>query len=195
MPKRSENKVKLLMGHVFDRETQRLKSELKRISKALLKSTVDNSSMVDGISRGECILELVSLSIDAAGVVCDAPVLNFLKPIVGIAAMICDTAKSVKSNHEAALGLAKHSSVVTKCLVDYAATHDVSAASNDEALVVLKSALGDIQSYFAALQKPRHRLASWIIVNHEKDRTVQLNRALDEALALFTVRHSVFAVP
>jgi hypothetical protein len=33
------------------------------------------------------------------------------------------------------------------------------------------------------------------MVNYEKDRTVQLNRALDEALALFTVRHSVFAVP
>jgi hypothetical protein len=47
--------------------------------------------------------------------------------------------QSVKSNREAALELAEHSSTVTKCIVDHAASVDLSAASNDEALVALNS--------------------------------------------------------
>jgi hypothetical protein len=45
-------------------------------------------------SRNESILELISLSTRVAGAICDVPVLNFLKPMVGIAALICDTAKA-----------------------------------------------------------------------------------------------------
>ncbi|KAJ7364478.1 hypothetical protein DFH08DRAFT_950054 [Mycena albidolilacea] len=177
MPTRSKSKV--LMSHIFDLETHRLKSELKRISKVLLDSIVR-------ISEGECIMEVLSLSIDAVGAVCDAPVLNALKPILSIVAMICDRAKSMKSNHEAVLELAKHSRLVAKSIINHAATQDISTAGHVEALAALESALEDIRVYLTALQKPRHCLMSWIMVNYEKDRTVQLNRALDEALALFT---------
>jgi hypothetical protein len=46
-----------------------------------------------GISEDEYIMEVLSLGIDAVGAVCDAPVLNALKPILSIVAMICDRAK------------------------------------------------------------------------------------------------------
>jgi hypothetical protein len=52
-----------------------------------------NSPEYSDISRRDSIFELASLTARAAGVICDAPVLNFLKPIVDIAVIICDTAK------------------------------------------------------------------------------------------------------
>lgn len=45
------------------------------------------------ISRGDSIIELASLTARATGTICDAPMLNFLKPAVGIAGIVCDTAK------------------------------------------------------------------------------------------------------
>ncbi|KAJ7764436.1 hypothetical protein B0H14DRAFT_2971663, partial [Mycena olivaceomarginata] len=185
MPARSNNGAKRLMSHLFDREYQRLKTELKRSSKALLESTNDTATD-GGISHADGILELASLSIRVATAICEAPALNFLIPAVGIAGVIYDTARSMKSNREAALELAKHSSTVTKCIVDHAARADLSAASNDEALVALNSALEKIRLYLADLQRPRHRIAFFIMANQEKDRTMQLNRGLDKVLMLFT---------
>ncbi|KAJ6502049.1 hypothetical protein C8R45DRAFT_607906 [Mycena sanguinolenta] len=181
---RSKNKAKLVMDQLFNRDTRRLKAELKRISHALLKCS-DNPSSKSGI-RSEYILELASLSTRAASAICDAPVLNFLKPIVGIAETICDTAKTVKSNRDAALELAKHSSAVTKAIVDHAAALDIPEASNGEGLGLLKSALEDIRLYLTSLQQHCRRPIRWIMANQDKDRIVQLNCALDKALAIFT---------
>ncbi|KAJ7496710.1 hypothetical protein FB451DRAFT_1162841 [Mycena latifolia] len=119
-------------------------------------------------------------------VICDAPVLNFLKPAVGIVALICDTAKCVRSNHDAAIDLAQHASTVTKLIVDRVSAMDSpSAADNEDALEALKCALEDIQVYLTFLGKPRRRLAPWVFANQEKDRVVHLNGALDKALAMF----------
>ncbi|KAJ7484607.1 hypothetical protein FB451DRAFT_1169650 [Mycena latifolia] len=104
-----------------------------------------------GKSHSECVQELVSMSIRVTGAICEAPVLNFLKPVVGIAALICETAKSVQSNHAAAADLARQRAI----------------------------ALEDIQSYLAFLKKPRRRLAPWIFANQEKDRFNQLGCALE----------------
>ncbi|KAJ7865638.1 hypothetical protein B0H14DRAFT_2734101 [Mycena olivaceomarginata] len=168
MPSRSRNKAKLLVEHIFDREARRLKTELKRTLNTLLEESAKSLGYSD-ISRRDSIFELASLTARAAGVICDAPVLNFLKPIVGIAVIICDTAK--------------HSSVVTKSIVDHAASLDHSAANNGEALMALKSsvsrismrchefissrrsALEDIQLYLAALQNPRRLLALFTSAN------------------------------
>ncbi|KAJ7485573.1 hypothetical protein FB451DRAFT_1554457 [Mycena latifolia] len=186
MPVQSGKKAKLLLGYKFKRETNRLKAELESHLCELLamRNTCSPSSRA---SRSDSILELVSLSTRAAGAICEAPVLNFLKPVVGITALICDTAKCVESNHDAAADLAKRASAVTKCIVDRASAMDSpSAADNKDALEALKLALEDIQAYLAFLGKPRRRLAPWVFANQEKDRFVQLDSALDKALAMFS---------
>ncbi|KAF7363881.1 hypothetical protein MSAN_01046100 [Mycena sanguinolenta] len=183
-PARSKNKAKLVIEHVFNRDTSRQKAELKCISHALLQSS-DNSSPTLRIRR-EYVLELASFSTRTAVAICDAPALNFLKPIVGIAEIICDTAKTVRSNHDAALELVKHSSAVTKAIVDHAASLDVAEATDGEGLEPLKSALEDIRLYLTPLQKPYRRPTRWIMANQDKNRMVQLNLALDKALAIFT---------
>jgi hypothetical protein len=76
--------------------------------------------------------------------------------MVGIAALICDTAKvtfrdallayfidtacqSVQCNREASLDLAKHASIVTKCVVERASALDGElSASNVEAVKTLE---------------------------------------------------------
>ncbi|KAJ7485582.1 hypothetical protein FB451DRAFT_60797 [Mycena latifolia] len=184
MPAQSGKKAKLLLGYKFKQETSRLKKELENHLYDLL---AISNTLSPGLSRRECVLELVSLSTRAAGAICEAPVLNFLKPVVGVAAMICDTAKCVKSNHDAAADLAKRASAVTKCIVDRAsAMGSPSAADNEDALEALKLALEDIQAYLAFLGRPRRRLAPWVFANREKDRFVQLDSALDKALAMFS---------
>ncbi|KAJ7485580.1 hypothetical protein FB451DRAFT_1168820 [Mycena latifolia] len=183
MPVQSGKKAKLLLGYKFKRETNRLKAELE--SHFWPWATACSPS--PRASRSESILELVSLTTRAAGAICEAPVLNFLKPVVGITALICDTAKCVKSNNDAAVDLAKRASTVTKCIVDRMSAMDSpSAADNKDALEALKLALEDIQAYLAFLGKPRRRLAPWVFANQEKDRFVQLDSALDKALAMFS---------
>ncbi|KAJ7805937.1 hypothetical protein B0H14DRAFT_2877901 [Mycena olivaceomarginata] len=179
------NKAKLLVEHIFDREARRLKTELKRTLNTLLEESA-NSPEYSDISRRDSIFELASLTARAAGVICDAPVLNFLKPIVDIAVIICDTAKVNTYSFKRG----------DKSIVEHAASLDHSAANNGEALMALKSchefissrrsALEDIQLYLTALQNPRHRLTSWIMANQQKDRTMQLTHSLDKVLALFT---------
>jgi hypothetical protein len=119
-------------------------------------SLAGKSPAPSAVARNESILELVSLSTRVAGAICDVPVLNFLKPMVGIAALICDTAKvtfrdtlltysidmacqSVQGNREASLDLAKHASIVTKCVVERASALDGGlTASNVEAVKALE---------------------------------------------------------
>ncbi|KAJ7497765.1 hypothetical protein FB451DRAFT_243057 [Mycena latifolia] len=186
MPVQSGKKAKLLLGYKFKRETRRLKAELENHLYDLI-SMGSACSPSRSTSRSECVLELISLTTRAAGAICEAPVLNFLKPVVGIAALICDTAKCVKSNHDDATELAKHASMVTKCIVDRASSMDpATTANNVGALETLKLALEDIQAYLTFLGKPRRRLAPWIFATREKDRFVQLNAALDKALAMFS---------
>ncbi|KAJ7126077.1 hypothetical protein C8R44DRAFT_119692 [Mycena epipterygia] len=195
MPVRSGKKAKFLLGYKFKREGSRLKAELESHINALL-ATCGKPPASSGISRSDCILELASLSTRAAGAICEAPVLNFLKPVVGIAALICDTAKSVKSNRDAALDLAKHASAVTKCIVERASSKDGTSITKDgEALEALKLALEDVQSYYLTfLQNRRRRVTSWILANQDKDRFVGLNAALDKALAMFSVHPFRFSL-
>ncbi|KAJ7135756.1 hypothetical protein C8R44DRAFT_768964 [Mycena epipterygia] len=183
IPAGSGKKAKILGGYKFKRETSRLKKELESQMNAVLAHS-GKPSKSPGIPRSDCILELASLSTRAAGAICEAPVLNFLKPAVGISELICDTAKSVKSNRDAATELAKHASAVTKCIVERVSPKD--GTNDGEALKALKLTLDDVQSYLAVLRKPRRRVTSWLLANQEKDRFVRLNGALDKALATFS---------
>ncbi|KAJ7682974.1 hypothetical protein B0H17DRAFT_1205401 [Mycena rosella] len=172
----------------FRRDTKRLKAELENDLYAVFAT----AGKMSGASRGDCVLELVSLGTRAAGALCEAPGLNFLKPMAGIAALICDSAKSVKSNCDAAIALAKHASSVTKCIVDRVPAIDAAATDTGDALEALKScvlrtilALVDIQSHLLSLGRPRRRLAPWIFANREKERFAELSGALGKALAMF----------
>jgi hypothetical protein len=94
----------------FFRESARLKTELDRNHKTvvcglnfastnihldLLQLEMSKKpTMPSSTSRNECILEVVTLGARAAGAICDIPGVNFLKPVFGMLAVICDTAKA-----------------------------------------------------------------------------------------------------
>ncbi|KAJ7337511.1 hypothetical protein DFH08DRAFT_1014695 [Mycena albidolilacea] len=177
-------KNKLISAYKFRRDASRLKTELKGLVHASLRSSGKSSVLAP--SRGECILELVSMSVRAAGVICDAPVLNVMKPVIEITTMICDMAKRVKSNREVALALAAHASAVTKCIVERTSTDGEATAHNAEALKALNLVLEDIHSYLTILKTRHGRMTSWVLANQQKDRSAQFATALDKALALFT---------
>ncbi|KAJ7691811.1 hypothetical protein B0H17DRAFT_555689 [Mycena rosella] len=178
------------VGYKSKRELSRLKADLGNHLCAVL---AIGGIMSPVASRSDCVLELLSLSTRAAGSVCEAPALNFLEPLVGIAALICDTAKVVKSNSDAAVELTKHAGAVTKCVVDRASVMDAAAADGRDALEALTSALQDIQTYLTLLKKPRRRLVPWIFANLEKERFAQLNRALDKARQILSTAVDVRA--
>ncbi|KAF7374581.1 hypothetical protein MSAN_00342700 [Mycena sanguinolenta] len=179
----TRSKGKLLKDSTVDRETRCLEKKLKALVDALLKG-IHKPSGAEGISPGE----LANFTIRAASAVCEAPVLNFLKPVAGIAEIIAETAQTVKSNRSAALQLAAHSSMVTKAIAEHAATLGLDGfPAHSEALVALKSVLSDIHLYLTDLQKPRQRrITSWIMAKKKKDRIQELNQGLDKALTLFT---------
>ncbi|KAJ6512860.1 hypothetical protein C8R45DRAFT_328620 [Mycena sanguinolenta] len=184
MPPRS--KSKLVTDFAFAREIRRLKGELKALVDALLEGT---PKLPATESKRISAIGLANLSIRAASAICDAPVLNFLKPVVGIAEIISETAQTAKSNRSAALQLASHSGMVTKSIVEHAGKLGLDGMTADsEALVALKSVLENIHLYLTDLQKP-HRarcFKSWIMANEERDRIAEFNQGLDKALALLT---------
>ncbi|KAJ7248929.1 hypothetical protein C8J57DRAFT_1239937 [Mycena rebaudengoi] len=169
-------------GNLFSRHisSSRLKNELKNQLKTML-----HGGQPALPTRGENAVEILSISLRASTVICEAPPLNFLKPIVGIAALICETAKTVKSNGDAAEELAKHVINVTNCVVERASKNGVVQGTNEDALNILKGALEDVHSYLMFLNKRRHAI-SWLLAAQEKDRATQLNAGLDRALSLFT---------
>ncbi|KAJ6512863.1 hypothetical protein C8R45DRAFT_1153244 [Mycena sanguinolenta] len=179
------SKGKLIKDFSVNRETNRLKKELKAFVDTHLKGT---HNIPAAASKGISSMELANLTVRAASAICEAPVLNFLKPVVGIAEIISETARTVKSNRAAALQLASHSSMVTKSIVEHAARLELNESatpSNDQGLIALKSVLESIHLHLGDLQKPR-RFRSWIMANKEKDRIDEFNKGLDRALALFT---------
>ncbi|KAJ7938160.1 hypothetical protein B0H13DRAFT_1941807 [Mycena leptocephala] len=188
---RAGKRFKAQLGSNTGREISAMKAELETLLKTLL-SLAGKSPAPSVVARNESILELVSLSTRVAGAICDVPVLNFLKPMVGIAALICDTAKSVQCNREASLDLAKHASIVTKCVVERASALDGElSASNVEAVKTLELTLEDIHSYLIILGKRPKSIVSWILANQDRDRIYKLNSALDKALAMFLAANSL----
>ncbi|KAJ7512645.1 hypothetical protein B0H11DRAFT_2192 [Mycena galericulata] len=177
---------KFVSSLIFKRETRRLKAELKSHLRVILAICDGKSSEAKrGSLRSEDVVEYVSVGARTVGAICDAPVLDVMKPVVAVINLICETAKCVKSNREAALDISARASTVTRSIVERAAM-DGAAVPDPEALEALKLALEDIQSYLNALKKPRRRLSSWILANQEKDRFAKLDGGLDQAVALFS---------
>ncbi|KAJ7248936.1 hypothetical protein C8J57DRAFT_1724047 [Mycena rebaudengoi] len=172
-------------GNLFSRHitSSRLKSELKHQLKTMRLAEQPSSLAIP--TRTDNAVEILSVSLHASTAICEAPPLNFLKPIVGIAALICETAKTVKSNGDAAEELAKHVINVTNCVVERASKNGVVQGTNEDALNILKRALEDVHSHLTFLNK-RRRAMSWMLATQEKERVAQLNAGLDRALSLFT---------
>ncbi|KAJ7512600.1 hypothetical protein B0H11DRAFT_2213181 [Mycena galericulata] len=176
------NKTKFLSSLRFKRETRRMKADLKSHMRVIVAICDGKSYEAKGDS--EDILEYVSVGARAVGAICDVPVLNVMKPVVGVATLICDTAKCVRSNREAALDISARARTVTRSVVERAAM-DGAAVPDPEALDALKLALEDIQSYLTALKKPRNRFSSWFLANQEKEQFAKLDGALDKAVAAY----------
>ncbi|KAJ7245291.1 hypothetical protein C8J57DRAFT_1476515 [Mycena rebaudengoi] len=169
-------------GNLFSRHisSSRLKNELKSQLKTML-----HGGQLALPTRRENAMEILSVSLRASTAICEAPPLNFLKPIVGIAVLVCETAKTVRSNRDAAEELAQHAINVTNCVVERASENQIFSNTNEDALNSLKGALEDVHSYLMFLNKRRHAI-SWLLAAQEKDRVTQLSAGLDRALSLFT---------
>ncbi|KAJ7461851.1 hypothetical protein B0H11DRAFT_2056331 [Mycena galericulata] len=176
-------KKRFITALKFKREISRFKADVKSHLRLMLAICDYKPPALKGAPRSEYIIELVSMSTRAVGAICDVPILNVMKPVVGVTALICDTAKCVQSNREAARDLAMRASAVTRSVVDRVA---VDGAYDPEALEALKLALEEIQSYLTGLKKPRRRVTSWVLANQEKDRFARQSGALDRAVMLFS---------
>ncbi|KAK7006141.1 hypothetical protein R3P38DRAFT_1701501 [Favolaschia claudopus] len=167
-------------------DLRRSKGEMKQILHRL-NANIRSSFEPKHISRSDCALEIVSLGTKTLSAISEAPGLNLLKPALGAVSIICDQAKLVRRNKEAALELARHSSAVIQSVVNHAEAFDVSGSTNTHAFEEVGAVLQDIQAYLTTLKKTRRRLSIWIMADQEKDRISQHKSALDRALALFTV--------
>ncbi|KAJ7822422.1 hypothetical protein B0H13DRAFT_2681786 [Mycena leptocephala] len=169
----------------FLRESARLKTELDRNYKTLLEISKKPTTL-SSASRNECILEVATLGVRAAGAIYDLPGVNFLKPVFGMVAVICDTAKTVHGNRKAALALADHALNVTNLIVARTTTlYGEAGPENVHSLAPLCRALEQIQAFLEGLQNRRLRIAAWVLAGNDKDRFAELNSALDKALAIF----------
>ncbi|KAJ7038398.1 hypothetical protein C8F04DRAFT_1089027, partial [Mycena alexandri] len=159
-----------------------LRRKLDRAHRALT-----SASRLSSASRNECILEFATITTRAAGAICELPVLNLLKPVVGMVALICDTAKVVNSNRDAALELAKHAENVTNSVVGHATTK----VGDEKSLLPLRRALEEIQQFLNVLKTRRWGVTSFALAGKDKERFATLNAALDRALEVLTSRQTI----
>ncbi|KAJ7192604.1 hypothetical protein GGX14DRAFT_546472 [Mycena pura] len=167
----------------FYRDCSRLKAAVGRSYENLLE-ILKNPTEGSSPSKSECALEVANVGILAASAICDAPVLNFLKPALGTVALICETAKTVQGNRQSAAELANYARNVTAHVVD------LTAPGCENAMAPLCSALEETQVFLHSLRK-RRRVASWMLARWENDRFTQLNSALDRALYVFSTSEVV----
>ncbi|KAF8201129.1 hypothetical protein K438DRAFT_638003 [Mycena galopus ATCC 62051] len=170
-----------LSGLSLLRESRRLQAELDQAYKNL-------TSKAFAAPRNECVLEIATMCTRAASALSDIPMpgVSFLKPVVGMVGLICDTAKTVNGNRAAALALARHAKDVTNSIVEKA-SH---GGKDADSVATLRLALEEVQTFLELLQS-RRRVASWILAVKDKDRFTELNGALDRALAVFCTSQSI----
>ncbi|KAJ7872536.1 hypothetical protein B0H14DRAFT_3131563 [Mycena olivaceomarginata] len=207
VPERGTKPLKFgLATLAFFHHSRRLEAELDRVCHSL-------TSKERAASRNEYVLEVATLSTRAASAICEIPLpgLSFLKPAVGMAALICDTAKvainyhlasyicskpnhprqTVNGNRAAALALARHAEDVTNSIVERARkTSPQGKSSGADAVAPLVLTLEDVQAFLKRLQG-RRRAASWILAGKDKERFAELNAALDRALVVFCGSQSI----
>ncbi|KAJ7878732.1 hypothetical protein B0H14DRAFT_2710661 [Mycena olivaceomarginata] len=179
------SKVKFgLSALTFRHESARLKAQLDRVYQSL-------TSKARTRARNECILEVATLGTRVAGAVCEIPLpgLSFLKPVVGLAVLICDTAKTMNGNNIAAVALAHHAEEVTHSIVERA-EREQHGNNNAASVDKLRLTLEEIQAFLEHL-KSRHRATAWLMAVKDKDRFAELNGALDRALVVFFSSQSI----
>ncbi|KAJ7728247.1 hypothetical protein B0H16DRAFT_1697516 [Mycena metata] len=178
----TSTKARKLSALAFRIKSPRLRAELIRTHKTLMKNSGKLNSFAP---RGECILEVASVGIRLAGAVVELPVVNLLKPLVVIAASICETAKVVNGNREAAIALAAHVQNVTDSVVERA------TAGDENSLAVLRRVLDQIQKSLDVLKCRRGGVVSFVLARKDKERFTTLHLALDRALQVFTSSQTV----
>ncbi|KAJ7192014.1 hypothetical protein GGX14DRAFT_596461 [Mycena pura] len=177
------------------RDSSRLRAQLNSSYNTLVKA-INNTPAKPCVRRDERALDVAAVLIQAAGVICEVPILNVLKPAVGTAGLICDTAKArtlplapaVKSNRESALKLAEHAQDVTSHVVARAAT--LRPAECEDALKPLYSALAETHVFLDRLRR-RRRATSWALARSDKEQFSELSGALNKALAMFSASEVV----
>ncbi|KAJ7026078.1 hypothetical protein C8F04DRAFT_1400246 [Mycena alexandri] len=186
IPEASTKAMKFrLSALAFYLKSKHLQAKSSRVHQALVKLSAKPQSSA---FRNEWILEAVSFTTRAAGTLVDIPVLNVLKPVVGMTALICDTAKVVKSNREAAIELAEHAQNVTNSIMERV------NATDEDFLEVLHRTLDKIQKFLDALKRRRGGVVLLALGAKDKDQFATLHLALDRALQVLTTSQTTRAV-
>ncbi|KAJ7925120.1 hypothetical protein B0H13DRAFT_1976167 [Mycena leptocephala] len=86
--------IRIFSSLTFRRKSAHLKAELDGVYKSLLHNRKNARCST---TQHESFLGIATLGTRAAGIACDVPFLNVLKPVVGMAALICETVKVINS--------------------------------------------------------------------------------------------------
>ncbi|KAJ7149120.1 hypothetical protein C8R46DRAFT_1198946 [Mycena filopes] len=175
----------------FRYKSAQFQAKLNSVHKTLMKLSAKHRSSP---SRNECLLEVAAFTARAAGAIFELPVLSFMRPVPALAALICDTAKTVNSNSDAAIELANHARNVTNSVVARATDTGV---ADEDSLVELRVTLERIQEFLDALKYRRGgrgRVVSFMLAGKDKERFTTLHVALDRALDVFTSSQTIATV-
>ncbi|KAJ7833626.1 hypothetical protein B0H14DRAFT_3871596 [Mycena olivaceomarginata] len=150
-------------------ESRHLKAELDRVYRSL-------TSKARAALRKEYVLEAATICTWAASAICEVPLpgLSFLKPVVGMAALICDTMKDVTD------------SVVARARKASPQGNN----SNVDSVAALRLVLEEVQAFLEHLQGWRCATL-WLLAAKDKECFTELNPVLDRVLAVFCTSQSI----
>ncbi|KAJ7718042.1 hypothetical protein B0H14DRAFT_3011587 [Mycena olivaceomarginata] len=131
---------------------------INRAYEHLLQSSKQSAIAAAFIVPNDGALEVATLTTQAVGIVCEFPILNVLKPVALMAALICDRARTAQSNHKAALLLAVHSTFPST--TSTRGEH----AEDENSMRPLRLVLGEIQAFLEPSRSVGGRIAGLLIM-------------------------------
>ncbi|KAJ7035414.1 hypothetical protein C8F04DRAFT_1098372 [Mycena alexandri] len=145
-----------------------------------------------GVPPGESIREIATFATKVAAVVCDAPVLGIVTPILGTVTLICEIAETVHSNRQAARLLAQRTNNMVEFVITPGSTLILeSQPGRGHALLEeLQRAVDDVHSFLEVLRR-RGRVPTWIFAQRDRKRFKELNNTLSYLMVLLNMNQTI----
>ncbi|KAJ6632555.1 hypothetical protein B0H10DRAFT_18622 [Mycena sp. CBHHK59/15] len=156
-----------------------------------------SSSMIQSLStrsppQSTGRIETSVLAARALVAVCDAPVLNTVKPIAGLALLICETVKTAKNNDEAVVDLVNYAVNIAELVVQRAKSYGLDSELGEN-IQLLEDALHQIYQFLDGRFRKRRfaKLRSLISAPREQESIRDLECHLIKTLHLLNTSTSL----
>ncbi|KAG8895874.1 hypothetical protein FRB99_000295 [Tulasnella sp. 403] len=141
--------------------------------------------------RRLCLTEALTLASRIAEKLCDVPALSMLRPVAGLAVLICEQVALMKQNKEVGIDIAVRVATILEVLAEKMADDMEQAPSLRDDVARLESTLHQILTGLEKLAKRRRLIWRLFLAQANRESLSRLDASLSEAISLFGVASQI----